>query len=154
MTSHCKPQSHPVLALNHLPPSVIEGPLRKENQELFYPSRWVEQLLEKLKQQLKVLVDSKQPSKIGKAKARENVQSVVKGAGRRFLLAQTNHRVIKKASTHVQMMIIAALGRRRWFVLSTAEVAATTQTTTAETTGTDAANQEQRLKSRIKQGRR
>lgn len=53
----------------------------------------------------------------------------------------------KLRNTHVEMMIVAALalGRLR-FVLSTAEVAATTQTTTAETTGTNAANQEQRLK--------
>lgn len=79
--------------------------------------------------------------------AREIVQNFVKGGSWRFMLASVSHRVKGKASkTHVEMMIIATLGWRSWFVLSTAEVAATTQTTTAETTGTNAANQEQRLK--------
>lgn len=79
--------------------------------------------------------------------AREIVRNFVRGGGWHFMIALPSHRVEGKASkTHVEMMIVATFGRRRWFVLSTAEVAATTQTTTAETTGRNAANQEQRLK--------
>lgn len=148
MTLACKNLNH-IHSRSKSPTSIghLGGLLRKKNQELCSSAK---KFLAKLKQRLKNISLLKTAIERRQWPAEKLCRMLLEAVAGDSLFS-ASHRVEGKAlRTHVEMMIVAAFGRRRWFVLSTAEVAATTQTTTAETTGTNAANQEQRLKLREK----